>query len=59
MPFLFSHVLETWIASTFWLVLAVKAPYARANASQVSEVPPDSCWQPLKNNCPSKFSLNI
>lgn len=56
---LFSCVLETWISSTFWLVLAVKAPYTRATVSQVSEVPPDPCWQPLKNNCHSKFSYNI
>lgn len=53
---LFSTVLETWISSAFWLVLAVKADYARATVSQVSEVPPDPCWQPLKNNCHSKFS---
>lgn len=54
--YLFSCVSETWISSTFWLVLAVKAPYAKATVSQVSEVPPDPCWQALKNNCHSKFS---
>lgn len=53
---IFSSVLETWISSAFWLVLAVKAAYARVTGSQVSEVPPDLRWQPLRNNCHSKFS---
>lgn len=44
---LFSGVLETWISSAFWLVLAVKTPVPEP-LSQAPEVPPTLAGNLLK-----------